>query len=92
MEDLLRRELQFKGVIITDDMEMGAVANHYTFGDMAAKSIKAGADIVLICHEYEHMKEAYEGILKSVKNGDISKEELEASVSRIIKMKLEKIH
>lgn len=88
MHDLLREQLKFDGVIITDDMEMGAVANHYTFADMAVKTIQAGADIILVCHEYPHMLESYNAILKAVRAGTISEEQLNASVKRIVKMKL----
>ena len=89
MNGLLRNELGFQGVIVTDDMEMGAVANHYTFGEMAVKTIQSGADIVLICHEYTHMTEAYNALLKAVRAGTITQEQLDASVKRIVKMKLE---
>lgn len=92
MFDLLRKEFNYQGVIITDDMEMGAVANHYSFSQMAVKSVQAGADIILVCHEYDHMKEAYNGILKAVKAGTISKDQLNAAVKRIVKMKLEKLN
>lgn len=86
--DLLRKHLNYNGVIITDDMEMGAVANHYTFGDMAVKAIQAGADIVLVCHEYDHMKEAYKGILDAVKSGKITQNQLDNAVKHVVKMKL----
>lgn len=89
MNGLLRKELGFQGVIVTDDMEMGAVANHYTFEEMAVKTIQSGADIVLICHEYTHMVDAYNALLKAVRNGTITQEQLDASVKRIVKMKLE---
>ena len=89
MNGLLRKELGFQGVIVTDDMEMGAVANHYTFEEMAVKTIQSGADIVLICHEYKHMVDAYNALLKAVRSGSITQERLDASVKRIVKMKLE---
>lgn len=89
MNGLLRKELDFQGVIVTDDMEMGAVANHYTFEEMAVKTIQSGADIVLICHEYKHMVDAYNALLKAVRSGSITQERLDASVKRIVKMKLE---
>lgn len=89
MNGLLRKELGFQGVIVTDDMEMGAVANHYTFEEMAVKTIQSGADIVLICHEYTHMVDVYNALLKAVRNGTITQEQLDASVKRIVKMKLE---
>lgn len=87
----LRKDIGYNGVVVTDDMDMGALANHYTFGDMAVQSILAGSDILLVCHEYEHMQEAYNGLMKAVKDGRISKERLDESVKRILLMKMNKI-
>lgn len=85
MTDLLRNELGYKGIIITDDMEMGAVANH---NDFRSIGVKAGADIVLVCHEYKHQQEVYLGLLDAVNSGEISQERIDESVKRIIKVKL----
>ena len=86
--DWLRKDMGYNGVVVTDDMDMGALAKHYTFGDMAVQSILAGSDILLVCHEYEHMQEAYNGLMKAVKEGRISKERLDESVKRILLMKM----
>lgn len=88
MIDLLRNELGYKGIIITDDMEMGAVANHNDFRSIGVNAVKAGADIVLVCHEYEHQQEVYLGLLDAVNNGEISQERIDESIKRIIKVKL----
>ena len=89
--DWLRKDIGYNGIVVTDDMDMGALAKHYTFGDMAVQSILAGSDILLVCHEYEHMQEAYNGLMKAVKDGRISKERLDESVKRILLMKMSKI-
>ena len=89
--DWLRKDMGYNGVVVTDDMDMGALAKHYTFGDMAVQSILAGSDILLVCHEYEHMQESYNGLMKAVKDGRISKERLDESVKRILLMKITKI-
>ncbi|WP_270517810.1 glycoside hydrolase family 3 protein [Megamonas funiformis] len=88
MTDLLRNKLRYKGIIITDDMEMGAVANHNDFRSIGVNAVKAGADIVLVCHEYEHQQEVYLGLLDAVNSGEISQERIDESVKRIIKVKL----
>lgn len=88
MTDLLRNEFGYKGIIITDDMEMGAVANHNDFRSIGVKAVKAGADIVLVCHEYKHQQEVYLGLLDAVNSGEISQERIDESVKRIIKVKL----
>lgn len=88
MQDILRKQLGYKGVIITDDMEMGAVANHYSFGDMSVKAINAGVDIVLIGQEYDHAIEGYNAILKAVRSGDISQDRLNDAVRHILMLKI----
>ena len=52
--DILRKDLNFNGVIITDDMTMGAIVKNYNISEAAVKSVKAGTDIVLVCHGYDN--------------------------------------
>lgn len=88
MTDLLRGQLGYQGVILTDDLEMGAVANHVPLRQAGANAVVAGADIVLVCHEYPHEEEVYLGIKDAVDAGEISEERLNASVRRIVLAKL----
>lgn len=85
---ILREELDFKGVIITDDLNMGAVSNYDDMGNVAVKTIKAGSDIALVCHEYDLQKKAYDALMNAVKSGEISEDRIDESVRRILKMKL----
>lgn len=86
--DLLRKELGFSGIIITDDMEMGAIANHNDFRTVGVKAVKAGVDIVMVCHEYEHETDVYLGLLDAVNKGEISLDRIDESVKRIVRAKL----
>jgi beta-N-acetylhexosaminidase len=88
MTDLLRNELGFKGVIITDDLDMGAVSKYHDEKSLSVASVKAGADIILSCHDYEKQRIMYEGILNAVKSGEISEDRINDSVRRILTMKL----
>lgn len=54
--DILRTKLGFNGLIITDDMTMGAITENYNIGDAAVKSINAGSDIILVCHDINSNK------------------------------------
>ena len=85
---LLRKDLGYEGLIITDDLGMGAIIKQYTFGEAAVKAVKAGSDLVLVCHDYGHAEEAYMGLLNAVKEGKISEKRIDESVRRIIKAKL----
>lgn len=85
---ILREQLNFQGVIVTDDLNMGAVSKYEEMGNIAVKTVKAGSDIALVCHEYEMQKKAYDALLSAVKSGEISEERINESVRRILKMKL----
>ncbi|WP_285768149.1 glycoside hydrolase family 3 N-terminal domain-containing protein [Peribacillus sp. SI8-4] len=88
IEDLLRNKLNYGGLVITDDLEMGAVSKYYSYEDMGVEAILAGADILLVCHEYAHELEVYEGLLKAVKTGKVPMERIDQSVKRILTYKL----
>lgn len=86
--DLLREELNFKGVIMTDDMTMDAITNDYEIGEAAVESVKAGNDIVLIAHDYYMAVAAVNAIKSAVDEGEISEKQIDESVDRIIRLKL----
>lgn len=89
--DILRKQMGFDGVVITDDMTMGAIENNYNIGDAAVKSLIAGSDIVLVCHGYEKQLEAISAVKAAVNDGLISEERIIESVYRILMLK-EKYH
>lgn len=80
----LRNELGYDGVIITDAMAMGAVADNYTSAEAAVTAVKVGVDIVLMP---QNLNEAFNGVMNAVTDGEISMERLDESVLRILKMK-----
>ena len=88
MTDLLRNQYHYQGLILSDDMEMGAMAKHYAFKDMGVMAIKAGADMVLVCHDYGHERETYEGLLEEYKNNSKFKQIVDKKVLRIVRTKL----
>ncbi len=81
---LLREEMGFAGVIITDALDMGAISSHYEKTEACRKALEAGCDMLLICGEF---KSAYEGILAQVKNGTIPESRIDESVLRILRVK-----
>ena len=83
--DLLRQELNFKGVIITDSMQMGAVADYYTPEEAAVKALQAGNDMILMPTDLDR---AFNGILTAVNDGEITEERINESVLRILLLKL----
>ena len=82
--DVLRNELGFEGVIITDALNMGAITEYYTSGEAAVQAIEAGADMLLMPEDFE---EAYEAVLAAAQDGTIPEERINESLERIYRIK-----
>ncbi|WML33952.1 beta-N-acetylhexosaminidase [Clostridium sp. OS1-26] len=85
--DILRKQLNFNGVVITDDMAMGAIVKNYNIGEVSVKSVEAGSDIILVSHSYENEVMVINALRNAVGNGVITKERIDESVYRILKLK-----
>lgn len=84
---ILRNELGYDGVIVTDSMEMKAIADNWGVAEAGVMAIEAGVDLVLIPHTLARQREAREAILKAVKDGRISEARLDESVARLTALK-----
>jgi len=84
IEGKLRKELGYKGVVISDAMEMGAITKKYSSEESAVKAVLAGVDIILMP---ESFVESYNGIYDAVKNGVINETRIDDSVLRILNLK-----
>ncbi len=87
MTNLLRKQLGFTGVIMTDDMTMGAITGHFDIGKASVESVKAGSDIILVGHDYNNVVKIISSLKDAVKNGEISEQKLNESIERIIQLK-----
>lgn len=83
--DVLRKQMGFEGMVITDALNMGAVTEKYSSGEAAVLALQAGADLLLMPENYQ---EARQGIVQAVHSGTISEERINESVARILKIKL----
>lgn len=83
----LRKRLGFKGLIITDDLDMGAVKKHYSSGEAAVTAVEAGADVVMVCKGVRAQRSVRNALLGAVKKGIISEKRLAESVERILQLK-----
>lgn len=88
---ILKKKLRFRGLIITDDLCMKAITKHYDPVKAAIMAFNAGADIILICKNSRMQENVRRGLVKAVKNGEISKERLDESFDRILKIKNKKL-
>ena len=87
IHDMLRTELQYKGVIITDDLMMKAIDANYGLDEAAVLSLKAGSDIVMIAGDYEKVRDVLTALLDAAVSGDIPEERINQSVRRILLLK-----
>ena len=87
LTNLLRKELGFDGLLITDDMEMKAIDDRYLSGEAAVMAVEAGADIVMVLWTPPKQIEVFDALLSAVKSGRISQARLDQSVERILKNK-----
>lgn len=88
--DYLRRELNFTGVIATDDLEMGAIAALCPIGDAGILAAQAGHDLLLVCHDPQAQKEVFDNLLEAYQKGQLPLRELEESAARIKRLKLKR--
>lgn len=82
--DILRNELGFQGVIITDALDMSAITEYYTSEEASVMAIEAGVDMLLMPDDFNA---AYEAVLTAVKDGTISEERIDESLERIFRLK-----
>ena len=85
--NFLRQELQYDGVVLTDDLEMHAIIDHYGVEDAAVRAVLAGCDVLLICKDRDREVAAFEAIEQAVEAGTISPARLDLSVARIARLK-----
>jgi beta-N-acetylhexosaminidase len=85
--DLLRDELGYAGLVVTDDLEMGAIAKHCEIEEAALRAILAGEDMILVCAKPEMIRRAYDALLKAAREGELSRERIELSLRRIAAFK-----
>jgi beta-N-acetylhexosaminidase len=87
MTNMLRDQLGFKGVIMTDDMTMGAITKRYDIQTAAVKSVEAGADVVMIAYHTDEQINAFNALKQAVLEGTIPEQRIDDSVYRIMELK-----
>jgi beta-N-acetylhexosaminidase len=90
LTNLLRRRLGFEGLVLTDELEMEAIADHYGVGKAAVLAVNAGADMVLVPWRQEKKLEVYLALLEAAQSGALPAERLDEAVRRILSLKLKR--
>ena len=91
LQDILRKEMRYKNIIITDDLGMKAIAKYHSVEDTAILALGAGCDILLYCNEMAHPPIALEAVKKAVTDKKLSAAQLEESLKRVLTLKKEKL-
>ena len=86
VQGILRDELGYDGIVITDSLAMGAVVEEYGHDRIGVQALLAGVDMILMPADFEA---AYQGVLDAVASGELSEERIDESVTRIVRTKLE---
>ena len=84
---LLREELAFRGLVVTDDLEMGAIARHCEIEEAVLRAIHAGEDMLLICARPDMIRRGYDALLRAAREGELTQDRINASLRRIAAFK-----
>jgi beta-N-acetylhexosaminidase len=83
LHQILRCQMKFNGAILADDLGMGAIAKRFGAGESAVKSIQAGTDIAMLCHEWTAVAPAIAAVRKAQREGQFDNDEWQASLARV---------
>jgi beta-N-acetylhexosaminidase len=87
LDGLLRKELGFNGVIVTDAMDMGAIRQGEALGEDTVQAAAAGADLLLLTSNPEDQRRVYESLLQAIQSGKLDSKSVIASVERVLSLK-----
>ncbi|MGV7220457.1 MAG: beta-N-acetylhexosaminidase [Nitrospinales bacterium] len=87
LDDILRKRFGFDGIIISDDLEMKAIDDHYQFESIPAMGVEAGVDIFLVCHDTDRIRTLHDLLIKGMNTGKISRDNVQMSADRIARIK-----
>jgi beta-N-acetylhexosaminidase len=83
IDGVLRRAMQFTGLILADDLGMGAIAKQYGAGESAVKTLQAGTDIAMLCHDWSAVAPAFAAVRSAQREERFDEKEWSASLERI---------
>ena len=84
VKELLRDEMGFNGVVMTDDMDMGAIVENYGYADAVTKALAATVDIILVCHESDKIEQTFNMLRQ---DAETNRESAQAAYERIMRLK-----
>ena len=89
--DLLRKEMGFEGVVISECLEMEALTNNIGVGGGTVMAVNAGCDLIIVCRAFQNQQEAFSGLKAGLDNDLITVERIEQSLSRVLELKSQRM-
>ncbi len=89
LQKILRGDLNFRGIIVTDDIEMKGAGTNEPLNDRAVRALEAGADMIMIAWNRKAQKISHTSVINAVKSGRLSEKRIDESVERILLAKAE---
>lgn len=89
LKGMLRNELRYRNLIITDDLDMKALAKNFPTADIPVMALQAGCDILLYCNNFDHPQVAIDSLMKAAKDHKINGKQIDESYGRIVALKKE---
>jgi beta-N-acetylhexosaminidase len=86
LNGLLREELGFDGVLVSDDLEMKAIADHYSVEEAAVEGTRAGVDLFLVCHQADVQRRAIEALVRAVESGRVPRSRIDEAHRRLARL------
>ncbi|PTL81399.1 beta-N-acetylhexosaminidase [Vitiosangium sp. GDMCC 1.1324] len=92
LHGVLREELGFDGVLVSDDLEMKAIADHYSVEEAAVQGTLAGVDLFLVCHRADVQRRAIEALVRAVESGRVPRARIEEAHRRLARLEARFAH
>ncbi len=89
LKDILRNDLRYRNLVISDDLDMKALASHYPVEEIPVRALAAGCDLLLYCNDFDHPKVALEALNKASKDHKLSAKQIDESYNRVVALKKE---
>jgi beta-glucosidase-like glycosyl hydrolase len=90
LQAILRKQLAFDGIILADDLGMGAIARHYKIGESVVKTLQAGTDIAMLCHDWTIVAPALEAVAEAL-SGTEHPAKIDASLTAQCHVRIEQL-
>ncbi|NQZ02004.1 MAG: beta-N-acetylhexosaminidase [Bdellovibrionales bacterium] len=87
LKQILRDDLRYRGIVISDDLDMKALRNHHEVEHIPVAAMKAGCDMLLYCNEFDTPPKGLEAVKAAIASGEIDKAQVEESLKRVAEMK-----